>query len=347
MDTLILILKILSQGLILLGGLWAIFGAAGEGAAGARRPGPRGWIKLALLVVGFGLFGLSELQARKQAEARAAREAEARALQQRTIDNQATQLEHLRRLLLTQHQISHLEIALLYDPGALEPFYEAIRTHEGARAAPPPDPTVLAYLSTACRNANVTVTRLPDDSRRLRYTINRPQGFVDGRVAEGEPEWRAFETALAGLLSERFDILADNGRVLVSLTGAPAPRWIRCRENGLAFVFRNTGVRFDEIAETRLRFELAKPERHQVPARVRFTSKDPRVAWDQAIATPWVKEVIASYYVVETDETGHVHELRSGPHAVEARLVALGAGAAAGTARAAGQGEPGGQASDR
>jgi hypothetical protein len=343
LETIIVILKWISQALIVVVGVWGLFSDPYETNArtGRRRLNRTGWIKVMLLAVGFLLFAFTDMHEQKKSLAARERQSQQLLMQEQTIINQDKNLDYLRELLLTQHQLSEVEIMLVFPEETILRFIRAIDRFKKIRPNEAnPDQTKLAYIASSCRGSAV-VRYGGRDSGQIEYSLNRPQGFIKGTVSDQEPEWPAFASAFSGLLGERFEIQSETGRVLIDLLSPERPMIIRFQREAVVFNLKNAGIRLDEIKGA-VTFVCGKDELLSVepplndeegprrvepmrfgPTTIRFRSRDPRVSWDQQITCNWRPVVTREVYELEMDITAEVGEWRSENHAIKAALSAL------------------------
>jgi len=341
----VLLLKWLSQALLVVVGIWSLLSNPYETdpQTGRKRLTRNGWMKVALLAVGFVLFTFTELDQRRSARMASQRQAEQVKIQRETIQKQEQSLAYLRQVLLQQHQISELEMTLSFPEQTLRRFGELILESEKQkkRTAAKSDPTKLADIGTACSAGNVIVRYGAEGRGQLDYDIYRPMGLVVARVTEADPEWEPFVSAFRSLFGDRLEVISDAGRVLVDLFNPERSLRIQFRRGAIMVAIRSPGIHLDELegavsfvcGDTKLVFvqEGSSDSEGRTtqpmgfgPSKIRLTSKDPRVAWDQEIQMSWMPQTTRKIYDVDLDQTAEYGEWRSGPHRVSARFHGIG-----------------------
>jgi hypothetical protein len=338
-ETIIVALKWISQALIVIVGVWGLFSDPFETDpdSGRRRLTRAGWVKVSVFAVGFLLFAFTDMRERNESLAARERQAQQLSMQEKTITNQEKNLAYLRELLLSQHQLSEVEIALVFPKDRMRAFAEAVHQFKATRPNQPnPDRTRLAHIATALGGSAV-VRWGGKGSGQIEYSLNRPQGSVDGTVTDQDPEWHPFASAFSGLFGERFEVQSETGRVLIDLLSPERPVTIRFQRDAVVFNLKGAGIRFDEIrgavtfvcGKDKLLFVKADEQARRAepirvcPTGINLKSRDPRVSWDQKIACNWRPRVTRKFHDVNTDVTGEFGEWRSANHAIKATLSGL------------------------
>jgi hypothetical protein len=334
LETIIVALKWIAQTLMVVVGVWGLFSDPfrTDPETGRRRLTRAGWVKVSVFAIGFLLFAFTDMHERNESIAARQRQADELVAQQETITIQEKNLAYLRELLLTQHQLSEVEIGLTFPQDRMSAFADAIARFRPMD--PRLDRTRLTYIATALRGGAV-VRWGGKGSGQIEYSLNRPQGLASGTVSDQAPEWHAFAAAFSALFGERFEIQSESGRVLIDLLSPERPVTIRFQRDAFVFSFKAAGVRFDEIrgavtfvcGKDTVLFET-DDERRAVPLRIcptgiNLRSRDPRVSWDQKIACNWRPQVTEKRYDVSTDVTAEIGEWRSANHAINATLSGL------------------------
>lgn len=344
MESLVVVLKWIAQGLILVVGVWGLLSDPYEtdAATGGRRLTRTGWLKVVLLGIGFVLFGVTDVNERAKAQAASIRQSEQLAMQEQTIDNQERQLRYSQKLLLLQHQVSALDVSLVFPPEIAKRFLEEIMRGPDRPPELRPDATRLAYISTAARLGDVFARYRSRGDGYLDYAINRGQGFTSERIDHERPEWSAFVAAFQGMFGRRFEIRSESGRVLVDLLQPQHQMTVRPNGTEMSLALQSPGIRLDELQGeivivcgvteplfTETRDEEPDPDsegagsrrphaRNVGPVEIRLRSRDPRVLWDQRIELEWQPFVTRKVELIDPPLVSYRGEWRAGPYRVEA-----------------------------
>lgn len=348
MESLIVILKWIAQGLIVIVGTWGLLSDPykTDPETGNRTLTRSGWLKIVLLGVGFLIFAVTDINQRDKAREQSIRQAEQLAMQQLTIDNQERQLAYSRELLLLQHEISEITVTLEFPLPVWRLFEQELEGFEGIDEQSEPDPTRLAYISTASRIGSSLIRYGQGGDGYLEYSLNRPMGFVSERIESTRPEWRALTRAVQAMFGRRFEIRSESGQVLIDLFSPEHQMTIRPNGTSMTLTLRSPGLRLYElerdisvvvgIAETlsvehpdfydeddaeEVRTETLSPR--VGPASMKLTSMDPRVVWDQAFELAWKPVETQTVEVIDPPVITHVGEWHAGPYPVDAEFVGI------------------------
>jgi hypothetical protein len=274
-----------AQVLTVLAGLSALFGetTARDPATRERRLTKAGYAKVALILVGFALYVATDREnARQRDKETAAREAQLQA--------QDRQLAFLHQLFLYEHGLSALEIGWpLRDRDYLR--VEAVLRLAPKATLDAADPLFRQYLATAFHYGELRSSTTADVRPRLTLSLLRPQGMYMHDFAGPSPEWELFQLALRTLTTPHFQMLRSDGTPLIDLIGRHWPCDVLIADGHVTFTVRTPGIRFPDLSESSVFFEVADSAVEALPARIRLHSLDPRLLLDTSLAPHWHRHV--------------------------------------------------------
>lgn len=342
----IVLLKWISQALIAVVGVWGLISDPFEKdpATGKRRLNRAGWLKIALLAIGFFLFALTDVDERRSSRAQQERQAHQIEMQRKTVEAQETQLAYLRRLILLQYRMSEIGLLLEFPEPFMNRMRSSIQSYKPKSPQVKIDKTQLAYIATALSVGTAVVRFDGNGHGELQYSLNRHQGPTGGRVSEPDGEWRSFRAAFRALFGERFEIQSESGRTLIDLLNPTSRTEVTFGGNSVSINMRDPEVRLDELngslmfvcGKDALLFviedvfggdEKGQPKTPKKigfgPLKARLTSRDPRVEWNQEIPLEWNPVVLRT--VEESEERiSELGEWHSSPVPVNATFSKLG-----------------------
>jgi hypothetical protein len=332
-DVTYLILKWLSQVLIVASGIYAMFSDLyKEQPHGKKRELTRaGWINLAALLTGFMLYAVTDFQerkARKEDDAYKAGLAEGQErlnikqkqlndAQQQVINTQTGELGYLHHLILEQEVVNGWELS--WDAPAT--VIQLARTK--AHSLTGKDD---AYLRTCLAELGVNARASANGHWMISCILVRPLGVknVAFDLSPSEPGWQVFESILDILLSPRLAVSQSGGEDLVVLSRLERPESISYTNSRVTVTVRNARVRLGWLerpveAVLRLDSDVAA----NAPATVRIRSLDSNLQLDQTFSTRWTKRQVGSkphYGVDPADDPvtqDPIYALFSGPHQIK------------------------------
>src|SRR5262249_44471876 len=132
MEWILISLKWLSQILIVTSGIIALFTETykTDAATGRRVLQRAGWITIVTIVVGFVLFGFSDVQERNRAELAAQAQADQVTKFKEMSEKQTLEIGYLQNLILMQEKLAGLEVELEFPQPRLKPslkFFDGLR----------------------------------------------------------------------------------------------------------------------------------------------------------------------------------------------------------------------------
>ena len=348
MGTLIVVLKWISQAMIVVVGVWGLFSDPFklDSQSGRRTLTNAGWMKVLLLLLGFVIFGISSISEQQSELRKMQAQEEEIARQKQTIDNQERQLRYLRSVLLSQHELSQLEITLTFSPGVMKRFRERIHSYTMERRRERLNESLLAYLETSFRLGTATIEFGEEPLQsKIEYALVRPQGYIAGTLSHADLESAAFQSAYRELFGNAFEIQSLDGRIMLDLLRPGHGSRMRFEQNSLELRISNPGLRMDEMEgrmtvicgrnQDLFRVEMDFDEeidgeeirtsmrRNCGPDRIHFRSLDPRVAWDQEIELsfePVINPKLQEYFGPDVEEYLERGTWRSQGHEIQAEL---------------------------
>ena len=324
MSILFLILKWLSQLLIVTSGIYGMFSDLykEDEHTKKRKLTRAGVINLATLLIGLLLFGITDFQERQtqkdEANAKleaAKKEAEfqikTNGLLNLQIESQKGELRYLRHLILVQELVEGWEFSWKPQMAVMRLARSHADSLHGADDA---------YLRL-CLRGEVSAHRAPNGHWMISCSISRPFGTktVSFDLAPSQPQWEVFESTLDELLSPVFSIYQSGGEDILVLTRFARPDDIVYSENRIVVTVRSPGVklsRFEEPIQAVLRMDVDQTS--MAPDSIRMRSLDPNLHLDQMIRARWRKQQIGtklgSAYPGEEPPQVPVYAIFSGPH---------------------------------
>jgi hypothetical protein len=311
LETAVLVSKWLSQALILLGGVWAIFSPERELVP--RRLGLTysGWLKLSILALGFSLFALTELQTQAQ-------QREVTRIKNEEIRQQKEQLSYLRKLFLLQHELAAVEVSWPLTDRDQRAFSESLRGFGKQVKGGPELLGNLQYIDTAFRQSMragnwLNVRKLARGQFGLQVLVSRPLGMRLVQFSEDEPEWKAFDAAMRGFFGDRFEIEIAPGIVVADLARRHWPCELSVKRSMIHFTIEKPGISLGQLDGASLTFWGGNVDASRVPKEVRIVCRDPKVLCDQKFELRWEAVILYSAKNVEDGYEVSYKNLKTGP----------------------------------
>jgi hypothetical protein len=323
-----------SQGLICVGGVWALLSdTTARGADGRKRLTGSGWANVGVLGLGLVLFALTEIKsAEKQREERLAREEDIRRLerldasqrqeldsisalgtqQQTVLGGQATHLTGLQRLFLLQHRLSDVELSWPLTAEQRRQLEDSVSAAKSRLPQTAPVQTTLEYLKTAIRHGRIEVERSARGRWMLQVVLGRPQGLLVDRQPEGSAAWSALEAGLQGLLRGRFQLEASSGVVLVDPARRDWPCSVLIADDSITLRVDAPDIQIGVLANATVHLRSDGGVAGNLPRAVLVSTHDPRVSLRSVVPAAWTPETIYSY-VSEDRPPQLFQNVRTGP----------------------------------
>ena len=330
-----LILKCLSQVLIVASGIYGMFSDLYKQDEHTKHRSltRAGWVNLATILAGFVLFGVTEykdkqdqleqqVQSKKQTDALNSLNSD----QKKQLENQNTEiikqdheLGYLHHLILVQESVEGWEMS--WEPPS-RIISEARK--QAAQLTGKDD----AYLRTCLQVSDIEARK----SSNEHWVITCAALARGGRVLQNvtfdlsptQAEWAVFESTLDALLTARFSISQLEGEDFVLLTRLSRPDEISYTANRVVVILRNSRVKLSRLEQpVQAVFRLDTETLSDAPNTIRVRSLDPNLKMDQSIRMKWSKRQVGTkpYMGIDPADEGVTQEpvfaLFSGPHEIK------------------------------
>ncbi len=278
-------LKWAAQLLLVATGLWALLGAESiriEPATGKRRLTSNGWTRILLLIVGLALFAATDSQQKTETRRR-------EQLKEEELHNAREQLEYMKRLVLTQNELSGVRLVWTLDP-------ELQREMQARLVAPEGVVSDVPVLAAAFQSGALGVRRVSGERWAVHVGVERDGERFARRYEQNTLEWRVFESALLATFGEcRVEL--TNGALLAEPLGRHWP----CRMSKptgalLSFEIEKPGATLAALENTAL-VVTTGPGVVRVPTQLRVTSLDRKAEFDQVLTFEWDPGEMESYWL--------------------------------------------------
>lgn len=227
------------------------------------------------------------------------------------------QLVFLRQLFLMQHELSSVQVSWKPSPRQLKPVIDSIRAYR-SRLPQVANEGDWTYLEKAVQYGRIDVVQAGRSHWALQVMLGRPQGLYAKQFRDDGPEWAAFDSAVRGCLSDRFEIQLAPGIILADLV-RQWPTRFSMLQGVFSFSIDRPGVRLGDLAHASVTFWAGDTDRARLPTMIRIDSGDPRVSFGQGYSTAWDRVPL---YVFGDGEayTNEYVNLKSGPFALAVRI---------------------------
>jgi hypothetical protein len=322
MDIAVKLLKWLSQILILVGGVWALFSDTHERdpTTGRRNLTRSGWLKLSIFGIGFALFALTERQSEMQHH-------EASRIQEEQIKQQKHQLDILQELFLLQREVSAVDVSWPLSAKDQTVFSESLLGYRDQSSSVSPElKTNLQYIDAAFRNSMrphnnwLNVREIARGRFGLQVLVSRhaPPKLV--QFSEDQPDWKVFASAIGRLLGDRFEIDLAPGVVIADLAKKHWPCALSIGDCTIHFTVEKPGVRLGQLEGASVTLWAAVNRTAQLLKRLHLLLKDPRVEGDQQFELDWTEVVLFSAKDEEEGYEVKYSNLKAGPFPLSTRI---------------------------
>jgi hypothetical protein len=274
MDWVLVSLKWLSQILIVTSGVVALFAETykTDPVTGRRSLQRAGWLTILAIVVGFLVFGFSDIQERTAAK-------EAANAQEIQAKNQAREIEYLQNLILMQEKLAGLEVELEFPRERLS---QSLKPFEGLPQK--------AYFSSAARYGSITAVTDEAGRRSLHLQLARPQGMLSLHFDEQSAEWEAFKKALSELCPRSLSLNLTTRVPLLKGIIFPWPSRAAFVGGKVVLGVRNPDIKLVYLKNASVQMRIEGEDKEKAPTRVTIRSLDPGVKLDTAIVPDWKRQ---------------------------------------------------------
>ena len=299
-------LKWAAQLLLVATGLWALLGAESiriEPSTGKRRLTSNGWTRILLLIVGLALFAATDSQQKTETRRR-------EQLKEEELHNAREQLEYMKRLVLTQNELSGVRLVWTLDLDLQREMQARLVAPDGAVSDVP-------VLAAAFQSGALEVRRVSGARWAVHVEVERDGARFARRYEQTTLEWRVFESALLATFGEcRVELTSG------ALLAEPLGRHWPCRVSKplgalLSFEIEKPGATLAALDNAAL-VVTAGPSVVRMPTQLRLVSLDRKAQLDQALTLEWKSEELESYRLEGAQHTSR--RLRSAPQPLYATI---------------------------
>jgi hypothetical protein len=305
---LIITLKWLSQVLILASGVSGLFSDLyKEDEITAKRTLTRsGWIHLAMIVVGFAVFGFTNFAEQREQKKKAADD---KAL----IEIQKGQLQRLHRLDLARVHLAGLRLSVDLDDRKmiqkvrslfLKAFKQTPGLHDVLDEFAPCfannsiNPKCNLTLQRRQQGDILAVGQSPFDP----FSEEHPFSFA---MPSSKATWSAIEKVVVDEAFKQLEILGQSNTPIVSLKDRSIIQSISLVKGALELVIEGRNLTLDQINDAHIRLRAFDPDPGWIdgtyavnmegdgPKKIHIQSTDPKVVLDQTFELEWTDDKIS------------------------------------------------------